>query len=119
MLRRNLRTVPFSLGRPVWVDDPDVGLRYHLRQTALPPPGGNDHLNALMARVMAERLDRDYPLWEYWLVYGLSEGRGALIFKVHHAMVDGASGTEPQPGIFDEGPVAPGPLSAVPSGVCF
>ena len=105
--RRKLRTVPLSLGRPVWVDDPDFDLGYHLRQTALPPPGGDEHLNALMARVMAQRLDRDYPLWEYWLVYGLSESRWALISKVHHAMVDGVSGTELYRVIFDESPVAP------------
>ena len=66
--RRKLRTVPLSLAAPVWVDDPDFDLRYHLRETALPPPGGDGQLHTLMARIMAQRLDRDYPLWEYWLV---------------------------------------------------
>jgi WS/DGAT/MGAT family acyltransferase len=112
--RRKLRTVPLSLGPPVWVDDPDFDLRYHLRQTALPAPGGDEQLNTLMARVMAQRLDRDYPLWEYWLVYGLSEGRWALISKMHHAMVDGVSGTELYRVIFDASPVAPRLTSVAP-----
>jgi WS/DGAT/MGAT family acyltransferase len=114
MYRRKLRTVPLSLGAPVWVDDPDFDIRYHLRQTALPPPGDDGQLNTLMARVMAQRLDRDYPLWEYWLVYGLSDCRWALISKVHHAMVDGVSGTEVYRVIFDASPVAPRPTSVAP-----
>jgi WS/DGAT/MGAT family acyltransferase len=99
--RRKLRTVPFRLGAPVWVDDPHFDLRYHVRQTALPPPGGDNELRALVARVMAQRLDRDYPLWEYWLVQGLSDERWALVSKVHHAMVDGVSGTDLYRVIFD------------------
>ena len=94
MYRRKLRTVPFRLGPPVWVDDPGFDLRYHVRHTALPAPGGSDELSRLIARVMSQRLDRAYPLWEYWLVDGLSGGRWALISKVHHAMVDGVSGTD-------------------------
>src|SRR5271165_7129452 len=105
--RQKLRTVPFNLGPPVWVDDPHFDLRYHLRQTALPAPGGDEQLNGLMARVMAQRLDRDYPLWEYWLVQGLEDGRWALISKVHHAMVDGVSGTDLYRVIFDARPDAP------------
>jgi WS/DGAT/MGAT family acyltransferase len=99
--RRKLRTVPFHLGPPVWVDDPNFDLRYHVRQTALPEPGGDEQLRALIARVMSQRLDRDYPLWEYWLVRGLQHGRWALISKVHHCMVDGVSGTDLYRVIFD------------------
>jgi WS/DGAT/MGAT family acyltransferase len=102
--RRKLRTVPFRLGRPVWVDDPHFDLHYHLRRTALPAPGGDEQLSNLMARVMGQRLDRDYPLWEYWLVEGLSEGRWALISKVHHCMVDGVSATDLYRVIFDFSP---------------
>jgi diacylglycerol O-acyltransferase / wax synthase len=107
--RRKLRTVPFRLAPPVWVDAPDFDLRYHVRHTALPFPGGRDQLNRLIARVMAQRLDRDYPLWEYWLVDGLSEGRWAVILKVHHALVDGVSGTSLYRVIFDLSP-EPSPL---------
>ncbi len=107
LYRRKLRTVPFRLGPPVWVDDPNFDLRYHIRQVALPAPGEDEQLGNLMARVMAQRLDRDYPLWEYWLVEGLSEGRWALISKVHHCMVDGVSGTDLYRVIFDASPEPP------------
>ena len=110
--QRKLRTVPFRLGPPVWVDDPNFDLRYHVRHTAIPAPGSTDQLNKLMARVMSQRLDRNYPLWEYWLVEGLSEGRWALISKVHHAMVDGVSGTDLYRVIFD---LSPEPLSLMPA----
>jgi WS/DGAT/MGAT family acyltransferase len=92
--RQKLRTVPFRLGRPVWVDDPDFDLSYHIRRTQLPEPGGDHQLAALMARVMSQRLDRDYPLWEYWVVDGLARDRWALISKVHHCMVDGVGGAD-------------------------
>jgi len=102
--RQKLRTVPFRLGPPVWVDDPNFDLRYHVRQTALPAPGGDEQLAALMARVMSQRLDRDFPLWEYWLVQGLAADRWAVISKVHHCMVDGVSATDLYRVIFDTTP---------------
>jgi len=104
--RRKLRTVPFRLGPPVWVDDPHFDLSHHIRHTALPAPGEDEQLSRLMARVMAQRLDRDYPLWEYWLVEGVSGGRWAVISKVHHAMVDGIAGTDLYRVIFDLTPEA-------------
>jgi WS/DGAT/MGAT family acyltransferase len=107
--RQKLRTVPFRLGRPVWVDDPEFDLRYHVRRTALPAPGGDRELAELMARVMSQRLDRDRPLWEYWVAEGLAEGRWALISKVHHCMVDGVSGTDLYRVIFDSSPEPPQP----------
>jgi WS/DGAT/MGAT family acyltransferase len=109
--RQKLRTVPFRLGRPVWVDDPDFDLGYHVRRTALPAPGGDRQLAELMARVMSQRLDRDHPLWEYWVVEGLTEGRWAFISKVHHCMVDGISGTDLYRVIFD---LSPEPVPPVP-----
>ena len=102
--RHKLRTVPFRLGRPVWVEDPDFDIRYHVRRTALPAPGGDRQLADLMARVMSQRLDRDHPLWEYWVAEGLSEGRWAVISKVHHCMVNGVSGTDLYGVIFDFSP---------------
>jgi WS/DGAT/MGAT family acyltransferase len=109
--RQKLRTVPFRLGRPVWVDDPDFDLRYHVRRTALPAPGGDRELAELMARVMSQRLDRDHPLWEYWVAEGLAGGRWALISKVHHCMVDGVSGTDLYRVIFDAS-LEPSPSAA-------
>jgi len=102
--RQKVREVPLDLGTPVWVDDPDFDLAYHLRRTALPEPGGDRELAALMGRVMSQRLDRSRPLWEYWLVEGLAGGRWALISKVHHCMVDGVSGTDLYRVVLDAGP---------------
>jgi WS/DGAT/MGAT family acyltransferase len=109
--RHKLRMVPFHLGRPVWVDDPHFDLGYHVRWTALPGPGGDQQLAELMARVMSQRLDRDHPLWEYWVVEGLAQDRWALISKVHHCMVDGVSGTDLYRVIFDFSP-EPAPPAA-------
>jgi len=103
--RHKVRQVPFDLGLPVWVDDPHFDLRYHLRQTALPAPGGDEQLRRLVERVMAQRLDRERPLWETWLVEGLEEGRWAILSKVHHCMVDGVSGTDLYRVNFDTSPV--------------
>lgn len=114
LYRRKLRKVPFSFGPPVWVDDPDFDLRYHVRHTAVPAPGGDEQLRRLMARVMTQRLDRDYPLWEYWLIEGLEQGRWALISKVHHCMVDGISGTDLYRVIFDASPEPSPPCTADP-----
>jgi len=108
--RQKLHPVPLRLGRPVWVDDPHFDLGYHVRRTALPAPGGDRQLAELMARVMSQRLDRDHPLWEYWVIEGLAEGRWALISKVHHCMVDGISGTDLYRVIFDFSP-EPSPVA--------
>jgi WS/DGAT/MGAT family acyltransferase len=92
--RQKLQPVPFRLGRPVWVDDPDFDLSYHIRRIILPEPGRDQQLAELMGRVMSERLDRRHPLWEYWVVEGLARDRWAVISKVHHCMVDGISGAD-------------------------
>ena len=92
--RQKVHFVPIALGRPVWVDDPHFNLGYHLRRTALPPPGGDEELRNLVGRVMSQQLDRSKPLWEMWIIEGLSEGRWGFITKLHHCMVDGVSGTE-------------------------
>lgn len=90
--RQRVRSVPLELGRPVWADDPHFDLCYHLRRTALPSPGDDDTFCTLMGRLMSQQLDRNRPLWETWLVEGLEGGQWAVIFKVHHCMVDGVAG---------------------------
>src|SRR5215208_543548 len=92
--RQKVRFVPLDLGRPVWVDDPHFVLDYHVRSTALPAPGGDEQLRNLVGRIMSQRLDRSRPLWELWVAEGLSDGRWAMISKVHHCMVDGVSATD-------------------------
>lgn len=108
--RQRIRPVPFDLGAPVWVDEPHVDLRWHIRRTALPPPGGQAELATLMSRVMSQRMDRRRPLWEYWFCEGLEDGRWALISKVHHCLVDGVSGTELYNVIFDPTPTRAAPV---------
>jgi WS/DGAT/MGAT family acyltransferase len=107
--RQKVRFVPFQLGRPVWVDDVHFNIEYHLRQTALPSPGGESELRKLVGRVMAQPLDRSKPLWEIWVVEGLDEGRWAVLAKTHHALVDGVSGTDLLAVIMDLSPDAPRP----------
>ena len=99
--RQKLKTVPFGLGRPVWVDDTHFNLEYHIRHTALPPPGNEEKLKALTARIMSQRLDRSKPLWEIWFVEGLADGGFAHISKTHHALVDGVSGVDVMSVILD------------------
>jgi WS/DGAT/MGAT family acyltransferase len=92
--RQRVRRVPFNLGPPVWADDPDFDLDFHLRRTALPAPGGDAEMAALIGRLMSQRMDRDHPLWEDWVIEGLPDGRWALLSKVHHCLLDGLSGNE-------------------------
>jgi WS/DGAT/MGAT family acyltransferase len=92
--RQKVRFVPLQLGRPLWVDDPHFNLGYHIRHTALAPPGGDRQLRNLVGRLMSQQLDRHKPLWEMWMVEGLEQGHWALVSKVHHCMVDGVSGTD-------------------------
>jgi len=91
--RQRLKWIPFE-NHPVWVDDRQFNLEYHIRHTALPRPGNDKQLKHLAARIMAQQLDPTRPLWEIWLVEGLSGGRFALITKVHHCMMDGESGAD-------------------------
>jgi diacylglycerol O-acyltransferase / wax synthase len=87
--RQRLAFVPLSQGRPVWVDDPQFRLPFHVRHTALPKPGSDAQLKRLAGRIFSQALDRTRPLWELWMVEGLSDGRFALLTKTHHALVDG------------------------------
>src|SRR5579862_5901227 len=107
--RQVVRFVPLDLGRPVWVDDDHFSIDYHLRHTALPAPGDEDQLRALVGRVMSQQLDRSRPLWEIWMAEGLAGGRWALISKTHHALVDGVSGSELLAVIMDLSPEVTAP----------
>ena len=86
--------MPLGLAAPAWVDDPGFDLRWHVRSTALPSPGGDEEVARLFSRVMSRRMDRGRPLWEYWFVEGLAEGRWGLLSKLHHSLADGVSGTD-------------------------
>ncbi len=90
LYRRKLRRIPFE-DHPVWVDDHEFNLDYHLRHTSLARPGDMQQLCKVAARVQAQRLDRSRPLWECWVLEGVSEGRFAIVMKTHAALAEGAS----------------------------
>ncbi len=99
--RQKLAVPRLEMGRPLWVDDPSFNVEYHVRHSALPAPGSEEQLLRLAARIASQQLDRSRPLWESWLVEGLSDDRFALIFKTHHALVDGVSGIDLATVLFD------------------
>ena len=108
--RQKVAFLPLSLDTPVWVDDTEFDISNHVLRAALPKPGGDRELQQFIARVFSRQLDRRRPLWEMYIVEGLKDGRWALLFKTHHAMVDGISNlelvtvlldTDPEP--FDDG----------------
>ncbi|TVT62273.1 wax ester/triacylglycerol synthase family O-acyltransferase [Amycolatopsis rhizosphaerae] len=92
--RQRVLAVPGHLARPVWVDDVDFDLTYHVRRSALPSPGSDEQLFDLVARLMARPMDHDRPLWEAYFVEGLAGDRVALITKTHQAVVDGSGTVE-------------------------
>ena len=87
--RQRVQWVPGSLANPVWIDDDHFDIGYHVRRSALPRPGSTDQLRELVSRIVSRPLDRARPLWEIYFVEGLSEGRVALLYKTHQALVDG------------------------------
>ena len=118
--RRKLSWIPIEK-HPVWVDDHEFNLGYHIRHTSLPRPGSMWQLRRLAARVQAQRLDRSRPLWEYWVAEGLEGGRFALITKTHAALLESAGADllqallSPEPdAVFEEPPpFRPQPMPAM------
>jgi len=102
--RRRLVEVPFGLNHPLWIEDPDFDLDWHMRHIAVPQPGSMKELQELVGHLVAMPLDRTRPLWEVWLIDGLEGGYVALLSKVHHAAIDGASGEELMVAILDLSP---------------
>jgi diacylglycerol O-acyltransferase / wax synthase len=103
--RQKLAYPPAQTGRPFWIDDSNFNLEYHLRHSALPAPGSEEQLRRMAARVFSQQLDRSKPLWELWLIQGLTRNRFALVTKTHHAVVDGVSGVDIATVLFDLNPV--------------
>lgn len=109
--RQHLRRVPGRLANPVWVDDADFDLGYHVRRSALPRPGTLDQLRELTARIMSRPLDPSRPLWEVYFVEGLEGGRVAVLSKSHQILVDGIATVDLGQVLLD---VDPGPRQVVP-----
>jgi WS/DGAT/MGAT family acyltransferase len=109
-LRRRVVDVPFGLTAPMWAEDPDFDLDYHLRRAALPAPGGPRELEAFVADVASRPLDRDHSLWEAYVVEGLEHGHQAFVSKIHHSLIDGIAGVAILGALFDlsaDAPLAP------------
>jgi diacylglycerol O-acyltransferase / wax synthase len=101
VFQRRLVEVPFRFGHPVWVDDPDFDIDYHVRLAAVPSPGGLRELASIAGDIAGRPLDRARPLWEMWVVEGLAGDRIGFIAKMHHSTVDGVSGAELLSVLFD------------------
>ena len=101
---RKLAPMPFDLANPVWIDDDDIDLDYHMRYVVLPRPGTIEQLHALVARLHSSLLDRSRPLWEFYVIEGLADGRLAFYCKVHHAAIDGQAGVTMGTTVFDLSP---------------
>jgi WS/DGAT/MGAT family acyltransferase len=93
--RWKLAEVPFGIDLPYWIEDPDFDLDFHIRDSAVPPPGDKRQVAETIARLVARPLDRARPLWELYVIHGIEGGKYVgLLTKVHHAAVDGVSGAE-------------------------
>lgn len=103
-LRRRLVEVPMNLDHPFWIEDPNFDLDFHVRHTAVPPPGNDEQLSEIISRIIGRPLDRTRPLWETYVIEGLPDGRYGILTKVHHATIDGASGAELLTMMLDESP---------------
>ena len=103
--RQKLAYPPAPTGRPFWIDDPAFNLEYHVRHSALPSPGSEEQLRNMASRVFSQTLDRTKPMWEMWMVQGLTRKRFALVTKTHHALVDGVAGVDIATVLFDVKPV--------------
>src|ERR671920_1006466 len=107
--RQRVAEVPGHLADPVWVDDPDFDIAFHVRRSGLPRPGSEAQLLDLVSRLMSRPLDRRRPLWEAYLVEGLTGNRVAVVTKTHPALVDGLSAIDIGQVLLDPDPDAPVP----------
>src|SRR5208283_5727625 len=92
--RQKVREVRIGMARPLWIDDSDFDINYHVRRSALPSPGSDEQLHDLIARLAARPLDKSRPLWEMYLVEGLAKNRVALYTKSHQALINGMTALE-------------------------
>jgi diacylglycerol O-acyltransferase len=99
--RQKVLFPPLAAARPVWVDDTDFDLSFHMRRAALPTPGGRQQLIDHVQRVISRPLDRTKPLWELYLIEGMEDGLAAILTKVHHAMVDGMAAIDLASAVYD------------------
>src|SRR3954470_14782342 len=118
--RRRLPPTPVGLGLPMWVDDPDFDLDYHIRRVGCPQPCGPEEVAELAGDIASRPLDRSKPLWEFWVIEGLRDGHVAVVGKMHHSTIDGVSGANLMMEVLDlepnpkDRPTEPEPYEPVP-----
>jgi diacylglycerol O-acyltransferase / wax synthase len=106
-VRQKLAKVPFNLGRPFWVDDPNLNVDRHLHRVLLEPPGDERSLANIVGDIASWPLRRDLPLWELWVIEGLADGHVAILVKMHHSTIDGVSGASMMGHLLDLEPSPP------------
>src|ERR1700736_5075558 len=92
--RRRLVEVPFGIHHPVWIEDPDFDIDWHIHRIAVPAPGGQREFCDLISDIASRQLDRSRPLWEIWVVEGLEAGRVGFVAKIHHSVADGVAAAD-------------------------
>jgi len=92
ILKKKIVPVPWDIDHPIWLDDDELDLDYHIRNLGLPKPGTRQQLEELVGRLHSNFLDRSRPLWEFYVIDGLVDGHLAIYTKIHHAAVDGGAG---------------------------
>ncbi|MDQ1455909.1 MAG: diacylglycerol O-acyltransferase / wax synthase [Actinomycetota bacterium] len=110
--RRRLAYVPFGLHRPVWFDDPDFDFDYHVRRIAVPSPGSREQVAEIVGDIASRPLDHARPLWEFYVIEGVENGAVAVVARMHHATIDGVSGSSLLTTILD---LEPEPVDATPA----
>lgn len=102
--RQKLQWVPGRIANPIWVDDPEFDLNYHVRRSALPRPGNIDQMRELVARIISRPLDRSRPLWEVYFIEGIEHDRVAILVKSHQILVDGVATVDLGQVLLDDSP---------------
>jgi WS/DGAT/MGAT family acyltransferase len=98
---RRLCEVPLNLAHPLWIEDPDFDIDFHIRRIGCPSPGGRRELGEMAGQIASTPLDRSRPLWELWVIEGLKRDRIGVVTKVHHSAIDGSSGADLMVHLFD------------------
>jgi diacylglycerol O-acyltransferase len=89
--RYELVDIPFKFHHPMWRENCEVDIEYHVRPYRVESPGGRRELDEAVGKIASTPLDRSRPLWEMYFIEGLANGRIAVLGKIHHALADGVA----------------------------
>jgi WS/DGAT/MGAT family acyltransferase len=114
-MRQRVASAPANVSAPMWVDDPEFDIDFHVRRIALPKPGSMRQLLDLAALVTADPFDRTRPLWQFVVVEGLRGGKASVIEKLHHTIADGEGSVKLSLEFLDFERDAPEPAPLLPA----